>query len=164
MAERWGIDRAQWARHAQQARQLRPRFEQMRDTLWPAVFARPAEATRPDVDEDLYGGFIGNEDRRTLDRLRAAGAAHPAREPRFTDPRLEELLLHWRARNFPQALTPEENAQWQARCRGRLLSGAGGATTLAQFQERLDTLAADADERGLALLAALHDWAEAIAP
>jgi exodeoxyribonuclease-1 len=30
----------------------------------------PGAGAAPDVDEDLYGGFVGNDDRRTLQRLR----------------------------------------------------------------------------------------------
>ena len=40
--------------------------------IWPEVFQRPQEAGTPDVDEDLYGGFIGNEDAPRV--LAAAGA------------------------------------------------------------------------------------------
>ena len=163
MAERWGADRAAWARHAELARRSAPDLTVLRDTLWPAVFARPAPAERPDVDEDLYGGFVGNEDRRTLERLRAAPSARPARAPSFRDARLDELVLRWRARSFPDTLTAQENVQWEAHRRRRLLDGVG-ALTLAQFQDQVDALNDAADERGQDILAALHDWAEAIAP
>ena len=46
----------------------------------------------------------------------------------------------------------------------RLHGGAGGALTLAAFFERIDTLAESADERGQAILEALYDYAEGIAP
>jgi exodeoxyribonuclease I len=40
----------------------------------------------------------------------------------------------------------------------------GGGLTLAQFFERIDTLSETTDERGEAILSALYDHAEAIAP
>ncbi|HEV8689683.1 MAG TPA: exodeoxyribonuclease I, partial [Ideonella sp.] len=49
-------------------------------------------------------------------------------------------------------------------CAERLHEGAGGALTLAQFFERLDTLAESTDERGQEILGALYDYAEQIAP
>ena len=74
------------------------------------------------------------------------------------------LPPRWRARNHPDTLSSEEVAHWQQHREARLLAGAGGARTLAQLHERLDTLADDAmergDERAEAILSALADWAE----
>jgi exodeoxyribonuclease-1 len=118
-----------------------------------------------DPEHDLYGGFVGNADRRRLNQLRALDPAALARaRTGFDDPRLQELLLRWRARNHPDTLSPEEAAQWQQHREARLLAGEGGVRTLAQLQERLDTLADAAmergDERAEAILSALADWAE----
>ena len=165
MAERWGLDLATGLQHAAWAQAhagdlaLKP---------WATAFDRPAPATSPDVDEDLYGGFIGPADRRALDRLRTLdGAALAGKRPAFEDPRLEELFFRYRARHWPEQLDAEEQARWQAHRMARLHEGAGGAITLAAFSERIDTLAeqlGDEDERGQDILAALVDWAEQIAP
>jgi exodeoxyribonuclease-1 len=82
----------------------------------------------------------------------------------FDDERLEELLFRYRARNFPVSLSDDERARWREHCAARLHEGAGGATTLAAFLARIDELAETADERGQALLEALVDYAEGIAP
>ncbi len=162
MAERWGLDRSLWARHAARAAALAGELHGLRDELWPAVFQRPVPAERVDVDEDLYGGFIGNDDRRTLDRLRAMPAQRLAEQrPSFHDPRLEELLLRYRARNFPATLSPDDQADWDAHVRRRL--GAYHAD-LAGYLARLDVLNDSADERGQAILGALYDWATELAP
>jgi exodeoxyribonuclease-1 len=161
LAERWGIDRAAAARHAETAARITGDMV----GVWPAVFERAASAEPPDVDEDLYGGFVGDDDRRTLVRLRCLSAAQLAQEqPRFRDERLHELLFRFRARNYPETLDAEATARWQRHNAARLHEGAGGATTLAMFIDRLDELADTADERGQALLEQLYDWAEAIAP
>jgi len=160
-AQRWGLDVDAAMQHATHAAALGRTL----DGLWARVFARPQETQAPDVDEDLYGGFVHNEDRRTLQRLRELNPVQLAtRHPAFHDGRLGELLFRYRARNFPETLDAQEQARWQQHCVERLHGGAGGALTLAAFFERIDALADTADERGQALLEALYDYAEGIAP
>ena len=162
---RWGLDVEQALRHAERAAV----FGHTLDGLWREVFTRPAAAAEPDVDEDLYGGLVGNEDRRQLERLRALPAEQlAAKLPTFDDPRLPELLFRYRARNFPATLAGEEQQRWQQHRHDRLQGGAGGTLTLAAYFERIDELAEAAaernDERAQALLEALYDYAEGIAP
>lgn len=161
VAARWQLDLDQALHHAERAAALAPAAA----GLWREVFARPAEPA-PDVDEDLYGGFVGDADRRALDRLRAA--PETVRQPAFEDARLEELSFRWRARNFPATLDDEGRERWQAHCRARLHEGAGGGLTLAAYMERIDALAEQAmerdDERAQSLLESLQDWGEQIAP
>jgi exodeoxyribonuclease-1 len=162
LAERWGLDMALGLRHAQWAQQQAASLEAL---PWAQVFQRPAAGAAPDVDEDLYGGFIGPADRRQLDRLRALdGPALASKRPAFEDGRLEELLFRYRARHWPQTLEADDQARWQQHCVDRLHGGQGGGLTLAQFFERIDALSEAADERGQAILGALYDYAEAIAP
>lgn len=161
----WGIDVERALAHAQ----LLAQKARLLDGLWPDVFARPPAAAAPDVDEDLYGGFVGNEDRRSLQRLRALMPEQLAERVQqgrvaFADARLEELLFRYRARNFPASLNAAEAQAWQAHCAERLHLGAGGALTLTDFFERIDALSESADERAQELLGALYDYAEQIAP
>ncbi len=155
-----GIDVEQALRHAEQAAAL-PDLA----ALWREVYQRPAEAA-PDVDEDLYGGFIGNGDRRQLTQLRALSARELAQASvAFDDARLNEILYRYRARNFPESLSAEEAQHWEEHRAARLFDGAGGARTIAQLFEQIDQLqeAAD-DERTQDILGALYDYAEMIAP
>ena len=156
---RWGMDLPAQLQRAVQARDL-PDMS----GIWPEVFDRP-QAPAPDVDEDLYGGFIGNSDRRRLNELRTLLPAQLAHaHPAFDDPRLPELLFRYRARNFPDGLTGKEAAQWEAHRAERLFDGAGGARTVEQLFEAIDHLSETVDERGEAILGALYDYAESIAP
>jgi exodeoxyribonuclease-1 len=82
----------------------------------------------------------------------------------FDDARLEELLFRYRARNFADTLNADEAARWEAHRAAQLHQGSGGGLTLAGYLERIDTLSETADERGEAILGALVDYAEAIAP
>ena len=164
-AERWGLDVALATAHAEHAAAVGARLK----GLWPQIFERPKPAEVPDVDEDLYGGFVGNDDRRTLQRLRELNPAQlAAKRLAFNDGRLEELVFRYRARNFPETLSEDEQQRWEAHRAERLHEGRGGALALTAYFERIDTLAEAADtsgdERAQELLAALYDYAEGIAP
>jgi exodeoxyribonuclease-1 len=159
MAQRWGLDLDAQLRNAEKARDL-PDMS----GIWPEVFKRAKEAP-PDVDEDLYGGFVGNADRRRLNQLRELSADKlAASRPAFDDPRLSELLFRYRARNFPHSLSEQEQQTWQQQRAARLLQGEAGARTLQALFDELDRLVENADEQGEALLGALYDYAESIAP
>ena len=86
----------------------------------------------------------------------------------FDDPRLEELVFRYRARNFPESLEGGARERWAQLRVARLHEGAGGGLTVARFLERVDELAEVAaerdDERAQMLLEALVDYAEQIAP
>jgi exodeoxyribonuclease-1 len=163
-AGHWGIDMGLAMRHAE----VLARRGATLAGLWPEVMARPEAGGPVDVDEDLYGGFVGNEDRRRLQRLRALSAAQIAqqwagREPTFDDERLGELFFRYRARNFPESLTEEEQVRWLAHCRARLHEGEGGALTVQAYFERIDALGeslAEDDERGQEILGALYEYGE----
>jgi exodeoxyribonuclease-1 len=161
MALRWGIDMNQALRHADVA----ARHAKLLAGMWPEVFQRPEAPRRVDVDEDLYGGFVGNGDRRTLQRLRALSPEQlAAKRLDFADARLDELLLRYRARNFPETLNDAEAEQWHTHVAARLCDGAHGALDLRTFEQRVAALESGADERGRRLLAALRDYAAGIAP
>lgn len=154
-----GIDLDAALRHAADAAAL-PEL----GTIWASVFQRPKEAT-PDVDEDLYGGFIGNDDRRRLMQLRALPPQELARARiSFDDIRLGPLLFRYRARNFPESLSAEDILRWEEHRAARLFDGAGGARTLKALSRQIDQLSENTDERGREILRALHDYARMIAP
>lgn len=159
-ARHWKMDLPQAAQHAEIARAL-PDMS----AIWPEVFARPEEP-RPDVDQDLYGGFVGNGDRRQLTDMRAMSGEKLARTRlSFDDPRLKELVWRYRARNFPDTLTPEEHERWEAHRAACLFDGAGGARTVEQLFTEIDNLSETADDdRTQDILGALYDYAEQIAP
>ena len=158
-AARWGIDVDQAMAHAAVARDL-PDMS----GIWPAVFQRPKEPA-PDVDEDLYGGFIGNADRRRLNELRGLSADKlAAKRHAFDDPRLEELVLRYRARNFLASLSLEDAARWEAHRVAKLFDAESGARTIEALFAEIDALSETADERGEEVLGALYDYAEMVAP
>lgn len=163
-AGHWGIDKLQALRHAEWLTNNEPAA-----ALWAQVFQRDNGGQKADVDEDLYGGFVGNNDRRVLNRLlELDGAALAAHRPSFADARLDELLFRFRARNYPDTLSESETQRWQQHCVAKLIHGEGNARTLQAFMDELETLfetvSENGDERSEAILEALSDYAELIAP
>lgn len=161
MAQRWQMDMDAALAHAAIARDL-PDMS----ALWQAVFARQPEPGAPvDPEQDLYAGFVSNGDRHRLNELRAMGGAQLAQaKTSFDDPRLTELLWRYRARNFADSLSPEEQARWEAHRKARLMDGAGGARTAEQLQTQTEELFDTADERAQEILGALSDYVTEIAP
>jgi exodeoxyribonuclease-1 len=136
-AQKWQIDVAQSLQHAEHARAL-PDMS----AIWQAVYTRPESAADlPDVDGDLYGGFLSSGDRRKLDHLRSlqGDALHSARTA-FEDERLEELFFRYRARNFLQGMAAADQARWFAHCLARLQSGQDGARSVAALHAQIESL------------------------
>lgn len=169
MAKQWGISIDTALTHANTIATT-PLLHTHLAPLWAEVFQRPAGSMEAaiDVDEDLYGGFVGNNDRRQLNVLRnltpeKLAAAHV----QFDDARLEECLFRYRARNFPNTLSAIESQRWQEHCRQRLLHGANSARNLSNFFNEIDQLSETSEtdnERGDAILGKLYDYAESIVP
>lgn len=160
MATKWGID-LDAARANAQLAATAPNM----DATWAEVYYRPPAGTAVDVDEDLYGGFVSNDDRRLLDKLRVETPARLATaRPSFADERLQELLFRYRARNFPDTLSEAESLRWEEHRAERLFDGAGGARTIEGLFTDIDALSESVDERGEEILGELYDYAEMVAP
>ena len=127
------------------------------------VYSRDTPLARRDIDAALYEGFIGDGDRRRLDKARQASPQDLAgMAVSFDDERLGELLFRYRARNWPDSLSENERARWQAHRSERLLDGAHGGLSLAELDAKLSALRLErADEpAALALLDAVAAFAK----
>ncbi len=114
LAQRWEIDISKCLKHAHWLSR-----SEADPLLWHAVFDRTADSnSAPDVTEDLYGGLIGFDDRRELDRVRA----DPARATRavFQDHRLSELAFQYAARRGLLEGSAADKFRWQTHCQRRL--------------------------------------------
>ena len=95
-----------------------------------------------DVDGALYEGFIDDEDRTLLDRVRRSSPQELA-ETRFgfRDKRPPELLFRYRARNWPETLSGDERQRWEEFRRRRFQGGNGAeGLTLSGYLERVASL------------------------
>ncbi|HET7060070.1 MAG TPA: exodeoxyribonuclease I [Candidatus Saccharimonadales bacterium] len=94
------------------------------------------------VDGRLYDGFIGAADKSAMRAVRAAAPDELAGlKDSLQDSRLKSLLPLYKARNYPESLTAEEQMAWEVFCQKKLLAG-GHESNLARFFARLEELAA----------------------
>lgn len=79
------------------------------------------KAPAEDPELALYDGFPDNADKALCQRVRATPAdGLAALASGFHDPRYATLLFRYRARNWPESLSPDERDLWQKHCRDRL--------------------------------------------
>lgn len=126
------------------------------------IFQRSFPA-REDADLMLYDGFFEDRDRDLFAAVRQCKPEQLSLEHfHFQDPRLQELLPRYKARNYPAALTPEEAGEWEAfRMRRLTEPGAGSPTTVSEFLQRIDELSAEhQDANSLRLFAELREYAD----
>jgi len=58
----------------------------------------------------------------------------------FSDNRLPQMLFRYRARNYPETLTAEEQPQWLEHCRARLVDGESGHLNFKDFYAEVEEL------------------------
>ena len=82
---------------------------------------RPEFPPAVEPEAALYDGFINDADKIKVAAVRNADANKLADfHPDFHDPRLPELLLHYKGRNFPQSLSESESIKWEEYRKARL--------------------------------------------
>lgn len=114
-----------------------------------------------DPEQNLYGGFVGDQDRRLCDQvLQASAEDFTDFELPFTDTRLHDLLFRYRARHYPDSLNAPERDEWARICSRRVEYAADGGISLEQYFGMLDLLASDQDTPQSELVPALKDWGE----
>jgi len=86
------------------------------------IFAKQDYNPIDDPDAGLYGGgFFSGNDKRKMELIREASPEQlKTLTVPFDDARLPEMLFRYRARNWPESLNQEEQAQWQAYIQHRL--------------------------------------------
>ncbi|RWZ78170.1 MAG: exodeoxyribonuclease I [Candidatus Microsaccharimonas sossegonensis] len=79
------------------------------------IFEKRPEFTKSyDAEAQLYDGFVESVDTLRIEKVRKADAEQLADlHPDFNDERLSPLLLHYKARNYPQSLTEDEVLLWE---------------------------------------------------
>ncbi|MGE8069050.1 exodeoxyribonuclease I [Pseudomonas sp. NPDC089569] len=131
--QRLGLD---MALYQQRAQRLSETQENWREKV-SGIYAREEFSASEDPEQQLYDGFIGDRDRRLCEQVRTVDPIQLAQEQwPFDDERLPELLFRYRARNFPDTLSFEEQERWKEFCRKRLTNTEWGApNTLESFVE-----------------------------
>jgi len=132
------------------------------------IFSSNGFESDGDPDHMLYsGGFFSDHDRSLMEQVRATEPqALATLDLAFQDPRLEEMLLRYKARNFPHVLTEDEAQRWEEYRSRKLLQGDAGCYSIPQLFQDLNTMVqnpemSDADRH---ILEELALYAESIYP
>jgi exodeoxyribonuclease I len=122
--------------------------------------------TQQDPDLGIYSGFASDEDRYRLDRFRDPTSSAFLETPEvFDSPRYRELCFRYKARNFPERLSDEEQNTWDSFCRDKWLQKAhGGSLSIAEFEESIAALQMreDLDARKKALLNETEEYVRSL--
>lgn len=113
-----------------------------------------------EVECQLYDGFIPDGDKAKMEAVRNADAnTLRGYDPGFSDKRLHEMLIRYKARNYPMSLTDEERTQWEGYRAARLRKG------LPHFVSELQKAVQEhKDEDAQYVLEELRLYAESIIP
>jgi len=114
-----------------------------------------------DAETALYSGFLDDRDRVRINSVRSMDEDALADfHPHFADERLPELLLHYKAKNFPSSLTEDEAQKWQTYRSARLARQS--ATFLAEMNKLAKDPAVQQDDAKQFLLQELYLWYQSL--
>ena len=168
-AKQYGIDFEVVQQNLAKLREIIPLIQTVFAEVLGMRFADEKLDVHPDPDTSLYSsGFASANDKvqfakiresnpQELKNLAESGALH------FDDPQFSEMLLRYRARNWPETLSPEDAAHWKALCRRRLMEGEDRALTVSRYFEEIDRAQESGqfdDEMHQEILGALYEWGE----
>jgi exodeoxyribonuclease-1 len=113
-----------------------------------------------DPEAQLYDSFVPDVDKLPIETVRNASERDLVDfHPQFSDERLPDLLLHYKARNFPKSLSEDESVAWeQWRANKITQSLPGFVKSLQKFSTTVS------DEKKQFVLQELQLWAESIVP
>lgn len=126
-----------------------------------AYAGREAYQSDQDVEGQLYDGFGDDKDKARLEIVRNADQKTLKDfEPKFVDQRLPELLLRYKARWLPKALSSDEQTKWQDYVNKKFQAQAPA------YVQNLQNLSArnQTDQKAQFLLEELRLWLEANTP
>jgi exodeoxyribonuclease-1 len=155
--EEWDLEEGREQRHLRRLLDAPELEEKIRQ-----VFSEQPFEPVGDPDQDLYGGFVSNHDRRLCEQvLRQTPEQLRDFHPAFEDRKLTELLFRYRARNWPETLDKDEKQRWEEYRRQRLTDPDGGSSiTLDAYRKELSRMVVDPEltPKQRQIVDALLDW------
>lgn len=113
-----------------------------------SVFSQTFAAEDNDVDLMLYGGgFFSETDKQKMAKIRTLRPQKLAElKPEFNDKRLAEMFFRYKARNWPEILSEEEQERWNSHRIKRLtVPGNGASIVWDEFRQKMTELQNSAD-------------------
>ena len=161
-AERLGIDRAQCLEHLKFL-QAHP---ELRDKVAKVFNEERDFGATTNPDYQLYSGFTSNSDKAKFDIIRSTQPLELANlQLDFEDPKYTTMLFRYRARNWPETLSPSELDSWRKYCQNKLMHGEDSPSISAEdFMLNLENLVHEneGNERNLSVLKALYHYAQSL--
>ncbi len=126
-------------------------------------YGKPQKSAK-DVDGQIYEGFLNDKDKNKLVEVRNKNADELADyHPNFIDERLPELLMRYKARNYPSSLSEKEKDLWQKYVKERLQRGMGGSPGLEAYFQAIKRISETRrDDKSKFLLEELQLYGESL--
>lgn len=94
-----------------------------------------------DVDQSLYNGFMGTTDRHISEQIQTLDTEGLKNFcPQFKDVKLNQLLMHFKARNYPESLTQDEQEEWFEIVHSRVQAGKNGYLSINEYSECVNSM------------------------
>lgn len=91
---------------------------------------------------------MGDTDKYVMADVRKANGAELSKHNFvFSDKRLNDMLLRYKARNFPDDLTDSERAEWREFVSQRLKDGGDGVLSLSELNDKLVNIRAELEQQ-----------------
>lgn len=136
-ALRMGIDLQLISVHLEKAHKLYDSqvLENIKTTM-----SRSWSDEKIDVDGSLYSGsFLSQSDKQRLKAIRGCDPQQLSDHGGFfDDPRLDEMLWRYQARNYPESLTPEHRIRWLEQCYDRLTDESAPWLSFNEFETAMN--------------------------
>jgi exodeoxyribonuclease-1 len=94
-----------------------------------------------DVDQSIYDKFVSDKDREICNKIQKLSLDQMSSfKPNFEDRKLSKLFLNFKARNYPETLTEDEQEDWFEIVQSRVQSGENGYLSFEHFEKSLNRL------------------------
>ena len=117
-----------------------------------------------ETDPDLMiysGGFFSDNDRSLMETIRETEAGDLGRlDLPFRDPRLQEMLFRYRARNYMGTLNQDEQERWKKYRKDKLLNPDAITRYRKETEKAWNRVSEAKDIRGQAILSELQEYVD----
>ena len=101
----------------------------------------PEREMSNDIDQSLYDNFVSNKDRKICNHIQSLSSNEIGLlNPNFEDRRLLKLFLNFKARNYPELLSEDEQEEWFEIVQSRVQNGENGFLSFDSFENSLYNL------------------------
>ena len=108
----------------------------------------PEREMSNDIDQSLYDNFVSNKDRKICNHIQSLSSNEIGLlNPDFEDRRLLKLFLNFKARNYPELLSENEQEEWFEIVQSRVQNGENGFLSFESFENSLDNLKTSKPEK-----------------